>query len=105
MDKASLEQHLAELNHGIDAPWQLRGQQLQKDFVFANFRQALAFMRAVGQYAEVLDHHPDWCNSYNKVEVSLSTHSAGRLTALDFKLAKLMEQEASILQQVEGRSM
>lgn len=98
MDNTSQIEQLAKLNAGIEQPWQLQGQQLQKVFVFKSFMKALAFMQTVGQHAEDLDHHPDWCNSYNKITVSLTTHSAGEVTRLDFKLAQLMEQEASRFQ-------
>jgi 4a-hydroxytetrahydrobiopterin dehydratase len=47
-------------------------------------------MTLSAQYAEELDHHPDWSNSWNKVSVELSTHSAGGLTELDIQLAKAM---------------
>jgi len=52
-------------------------------------------MTLSAQYAEELDHHPDWSNSWNKVRVSLTTHSAGTLTALDIQLAKAMDAFAS----------
>ena len=48
-------------------------------------------MVRVGLEAEKLDHHPDWCNAYNRVDVHLLTHSAGALTELDVKLAKKMD--------------
>lgn len=70
--------------------WEVKGDTIYKDYVFKDFHAALAFMNNVGEKAEDLGHHPDWSNSYNKVSVSLTTHSAGGLTAVDFKLAECM---------------
>jgi len=74
-----------------DAPWRTSRGRLKKRFEFDDFRRAFAFMRRVARAAEAMQHHPDWSNSYAKVDVSLSTHSAGGLTALDFRLAAAME--------------
>lgn len=72
--------------------WKLgsEGKTIARTFVFADFKQAFTFMTLSAQYAEELDHHPDWSNSWNKVSVELSTHSAGGLTELDIQLAKAM---------------
>ena len=71
------------------------GKFIAQTFTFADFKQAFEFMTQCAQYAEEIDHHPDWSNSWNKVVVNLSTHSAGRLTALDIQLAKAMDAFAS----------
>jgi 4a-hydroxytetrahydrobiopterin dehydratase len=68
---------------------------IAREFTFVDFKQAFEFMTLSAQYAEELDHHPDWSNSWNKVRVSLTTHSAGTLTALDIQLAKAMDAFAS----------
>ncbi|WP_216245574.1 4a-hydroxytetrahydrobiopterin dehydratase [Polynucleobacter sp. AP-Capit-er-40B-B4] len=68
---------------------------IQREFVFENFKQAFEFMTLSAEYAEEIDHHPDWSNSWNKVSVSLSTHSVGALTKLDIQLAKAMDAFAS----------
>ena len=68
---------------------------ITQTFTFADFKQAFEFMTLCAQYAEEIDHHPDWSNSWNKVMVELSTHSAGGLTALDVQLAKAMDAFAS----------
>ena len=77
--------------------WALRGgaKAIEREFVFANFKQAFEFMTLCAGYAEEINHHPDWSNSWNKVLVSLSTHSAGALTKLDIQLAKAMDTFAS----------
>ncbi len=77
--------------------WALEGngKVIHREFVFTNFQQAFEFMTLCAEYAEEIDHHPDWSNSWNKVSVSLSTHSAGTLTKLDIQLAKAMDTFAS----------
>ena len=67
------------------------GKSITQTFTFADFKQAFEFMTHCAQYAEEIDHHPDWSNSWNKVMVELSTHSAGGLTAFDVQLAKAMD--------------
>ncbi len=71
------------------------GKSIARTFTFADFKQAFAFMTLSAQYAERLDHHPDWSNSWNKVTVELTTHSAGALTQLDIQLAKAMDEFAN----------
>ena len=68
---------------------------IEKSFRFAGFNAAFAFMTRVAMKAEQINHHPDWFNSYNKVKVTLSTHSAGGLTMLDIDLAKFMDKAAA----------
>jgi 4a-hydroxytetrahydrobiopterin dehydratase len=65
-----------------------------KKFVFADFNEAFGFMTRAALVAEKLDHHPEWFNVYKTVEVTLSTHDAGGLTELDFKLAEAMDKIA-----------
>jgi 4a-hydroxytetrahydrobiopterin dehydratase len=64
---------------------------IKRDFVFENFQQAFAFMTLCAHYAEEINHHPDWSNTWNRVSVSLSTHSENALTLLDLQLAKAMD--------------
>lgn len=64
---------------------------LQKSFKFSNFNEAFGFMTRVALMAEKMDHHPEWFNVYNRVDVTLSTHDAGGITELDFKLAEFMD--------------
>jgi 4a-hydroxytetrahydrobiopterin dehydratase len=67
--------------------WSAVNGKLHRVFEFDDFTQAFAFMTQVALAAEKMDHHPDWSNSWNKVTVDLSTHSAGGLTRNDFDLA------------------
>jgi len=72
--------------------WELtKTKAMQKKFTFGNFKEALAFVNQVGELAEKSDHHPDITINYNKVTLSLSTHSSGRLTTKDFDLAGHVE--------------
>jgi 4a-hydroxytetrahydrobiopterin dehydratase len=64
---------------------------IAKSFVFADFGAAFAFMTRVALEAEKADHHPDWSNVWNKVDILLSTHSAGGVTAKDIALAAKIE--------------
>jgi 4a-hydroxytetrahydrobiopterin dehydratase len=68
---------------------------LTRIFRFPDFVGAFAFMSACALVAEKLNHHPDWSNVYATVTVALTTHDAGGLTELDFKLAREMDRLAS----------
>ena len=63
---------------------------IKKTFKFKNFTRAWAFMSASALLAEKMNHHPEWFNVYNRVEITLNTHDAGGLTELDIKMAKRM---------------
>jgi 4a-hydroxytetrahydrobiopterin dehydratase len=67
-----------------------------KSFKFKSFHQAFGFMTEVALIAEKMDHHPEWFNVYSKVDVTLTTHSAGGVTILDVKLAQAMDVTAKI---------
>ena len=64
---------------------------IARTFTFKDFNEAFGFMARVALIAEKEDHHPEWFNVYNKVEVTLSTHDAGGVTARDVKLATAMD--------------
>ena len=64
---------------------------LKKTFQFKTFNQAWGFMNRVALAAEKLNHHPEWFNVYNRVEITLTTHDCGGLSELDVKLAKRIE--------------
>jgi 4a-hydroxytetrahydrobiopterin dehydratase len=61
---------------------------------FKDFSEAFAFMTRVALLAEKMDHHPEWFNVYNKIDVTLSTHDAGGVTAKDVEMAKAIERFA-----------
>jgi 4a-hydroxytetrahydrobiopterin dehydratase len=64
---------------------------ITKTFQFKSFNQAWGWMNRVALVAEKMDHHPEWANVYGRVEVTLSTHSAGGVTEKDITLARKME--------------
>ena len=72
--------------------WQHVGNVLRRELKFATFIEAFGFMTQVALIAEKLNHHPNWSNVYNRVEIELSTHDAGGLTALDFEFATRVNQ-------------
>ena len=71
------------------------GKAITRTYIFTDFPAAFAFMTRSALAAERMDHHPEWSNTYNRVAVTLSTHSASGVTDLDLRLAALMDQAAS----------
>lgn len=67
--------------------WTRTGDGIERVYKFADFTHAFAFMARVALLAEKADHHPEWSNVYNRVEIRLTTHDAGGLSAKDFALA------------------
>lgn len=67
------------------------GRAIARAFTFADFAEAFAFMTRVALAAERADHHPDWRNSWNRVEIVLTTHDAGGLTVRDVALARAID--------------
>lgn len=65
-----------------------RKRAIHRSFTFADFNAAFAFMTQVARLAEEANHHPDWSNSWNRVEIALTTHEAGGVTARDITLAR-----------------
>lgn len=68
---------------------------IEKQFAFKTFNEAFAFMAQAALKAEKMDHHPEWFNVYNRVDVTLATHDAGGITMLDIELAKFMDAAAA----------
>ncbi|KAL8598432.1 hypothetical protein ACOMHN_032709 [Nucella lapillus] len=65
-----------------------------KEFLFKDFKEAFSFMTRVSLKAEQMDHHPEWFNVYNKVQITLSTHDVSGLSTRDVTLAKFIEEAA-----------
>ena len=71
--------------------WTLDGDAIRKQFTFKDFLEAIAFVNRLAPEAEKADHHPEWGNVWNRVDILLSTHSDGGVTAKDVKLAAKIE--------------
>lgn len=88
LNEEVVKQSLQEL----DGWMLLRGVEIKKTFLFSDFKSAFSFMSSCANYAEHINHHPDWTNSYNKVEVTLTTHDVSGLSQLDFDMAAFMDE-------------
>jgi 4a-hydroxytetrahydrobiopterin dehydratase len=87
LSKEQIEAGLSDLTG-----WKAGGEKLTKEFVFTDFREAMAFMVRVGFEAEAQAHHPEMFNVYNKVSIALATHDAGnKITEKDLSLAKAID--------------
>ena len=86
-----IEQFLIEL-----AEWRIKDEKLFRVLRFKDFNKAIEFMNQVAITAEAMDHHPEWSNVYNKVEIYLVTHSEGGITQLDIDLAREIDSHFSI---------
>ena len=67
--------------------WKYDGTSIRRELKFKNFIEAFSFMTAIALEAEKMDHHPDWNNVYNQLNIALNTHTAKGITQLDFDLA------------------
>ena len=84
------EQEIVKALAGL-AGWARAGGSITKQFIFKDFSQAWAFMSRVALLAEKHDHHPDWSNVWNRVQITLTTHDAGGISARDLELAAAIE--------------
>ena len=91
LDAAARASALAELKSWRDVPGR---DAIQRQFTFADFNAAFGFMTRCALKAEKMDHHPEWFNVYNRVDVTLSTHDCAGLSANDIELARFMDQAA-----------
>ena len=76
----------------MNSEWQVVDGALHKKFEFRNFAEAFAFMTKVAAVAEQQNHHPDWSNSWNIVEISLCSHDKGTVTQRDHDLANAIDE-------------
>lgn len=65
-----------------------RGGLIRRTFTFADFKAAFGFMSQMAEFSESIQHHPEWFNVYNRVEVTLTTHDSGGLSEKDFQWAR-----------------
>lgn len=86
MKKLSTQEIEERIPQLID--WEYYDDALHTDFEFDNFKDCMSAMNRIAFECEALNHHPEWTNIYNTLEITLTTHDAGGVTELDFKLAK-----------------
>jgi 4a-hydroxytetrahydrobiopterin dehydratase len=82
LPESEVEQKMADCPY-----WERRANKIARQFMFADFVQAFAFMSSVALLAERANHHPEWSNVYNRVDIELTSHDAAGLTNRDFSLA------------------
>ena len=80
------EEEIKELSAKIEG-WEITNHHIQKIFIFKDFIEAFSFMTKVALLCEKYNHHPEWQNTYSKVNIKLTTHDLGGLTNLDEKIA------------------
>ena len=90
LSNKQLNEYLEDLNG-----WSVVNEKLSKTFKFSNFIQAFGFMTQVAITSEPMDHHPEWSNVYNRVEINLVTHSEVGITKLDIDLAMKVDSISS----------
>ncbi len=90
LSEAEIAAALAEL-----PGWKLENAKLHRQYEFADFVAAFQYMAGAALVAQGMDHHPEWFNVWNTVRIDLSTHDAGGITVLDFRLAQAMEDLAA----------
>lgn len=93
LDPAQRRAALASLHGWIEAEGR---DAITRRFAFKDFSEAWGFMSRAALVAETMNHHPEWTNVYRTVEVTLTTHDAGGLTAKDVALARAMDQIAGV---------
>lgn len=86
LSEADVQAHLDALDG-----WEGDTQSIKKTFTFEDFMGSIAFINALAPHAEELDHHPELFNVYDRVEITLTTHDADGVTALDFALARRLD--------------
>ncbi|MCC8359036.1 4a-hydroxytetrahydrobiopterin dehydratase [Salinimicrobium sediminilitoris] len=86
LDKNEINKRLEDLEG-----WEFKDDAIHTSFQFENFKEAFSVMVRIAFEAEAQQHHPDWSNVYNELQISLSTHDAGGVTEKDFKLARSIE--------------
>ena len=93
MAKVLSSKEVTELINPIAAEWHVidDGTKIKKTFKFKSFIEAFSFMSKIAIYAEKKDHHPEWCNVYNKVEITLTTNDAGVIIDKDIDLINFIE--------------
>ncbi|GIX68210.1 pterin-4-alpha-carbinolamine dehydratase [Caerostris extrusa] len=91
--KLSEEERSSKLSPLLSAGWSMveNRDAIYKEFLFKDFNQAFGFMTRIAMQAEKMDHHPEWFNVYNKVQITLSSHDVSGLSNRDVRLANFIE--------------
>lgn len=90
--KALSKEEVIKYLSGKLKSWTFNDTAIRRDIEFRTFVEAFSFMTSIALEAEKMDHHPEWINSYNRVSISLSTHSAKGVTQQDFTLAEKIDE-------------
>lgn len=88
MEKLNILEIEERLTHLID--WEYYDDALHTDFEFDNFKDCMSAMNRIAFECEALNHHPEWTNIYNTLQITLTTHDVGGVTDLDFQLATII---------------
>lgn len=91
MNNKQIQEQLNQLNQSLPSLWEQQDQVIKKTFKFKNFNQAFGFMTQTAIICEKMNHHPEWTNMYNKVDISLTTHDTNGISQKDFTLAQKIE--------------
>ncbi|XP_034833949.1 pterin-4-alpha-carbinolamine dehydratase [Maniola hyperantus] len=93
-DKLNQDERVSLLNPLLESGWKVQSDRdaMIKEFQFKDFNQAFGFMTRVALLAEKMDHHPEWFNVYNKLQVTLSSHDCNGLSKRDIRMAKFMDE-------------
>ena len=93
MAKVLSQDNIIQILDQYDEKWIIKdsGKKVKKEFKFKSFIEAFSFMTKIAIYAEKKDHHPEWSNVYNRVEICLTTHDAGGVTEKDIDLIEFIE--------------
>ncbi|CAG9565534.1 unnamed protein product [Danaus chrysippus] len=93
-DKLSQQERESLLQPLLNSGWKVQSNRdaIEKEFQFKNFNEAFGFMTRVALLAEKMDHHPEWFNVYNKLQVTLSSHDCNGLSKRDIKMASFMDE-------------
>ena len=96
--KLTEEQRSVDLKAVEDAGWKVQSDRdaIYKGFTFRDFNEAFGFMTRVALRADKVDHHPEWFNVYNRVNITLSTHDCGGLSERDIALANFIDGAAKV---------
>ena len=98
---SEVQSNLAKEGLG-DWSYDAKSESITRKFQFDNFQQAMCFMNSIAVFADQIDHHPEWFNVYNNLNVNLSTHTCNGVSLKDLYLARYFD---CVLQKIEGKAL